>query len=135
MVKYIKEKITGILGSLSSSVSFLGSWQICHNVCLGIIALLSIVGITVTGMPLLFLTTIAKPLWIVAFILLIITILVYLQKKCISHNLILFNSGVIIAGIPFQSLQKFSLLFWLTGGFIALLGISLFIKDKLRRKK
>ncbi len=133
----MKEKTAGILGSISGFTSFLGSWQICHNICLVLIALLSVIGITVTGMPLLFLTTIAKPIWIIAVILLIITFLVYLKKQCISSRLLLFNLGLIIAGIPFQSLQKLSLIFWIVGGGVALTSIILYINDKIknRRKK
>lgn len=131
----IKEKTAGILGSISGFTSFLGSWQVCHNICLALIALLSVIGITVTGMPLLFLTTIAKPLWIVAVILLIITFSVYLKKQCISSRLLLFNSGLIIAGIPFQFLQKLFLIFWIVGGSIAITSIVLYINDKIKKGK
>ncbi len=135
MIKHIKEKIIGATGSVSGAASVLGSWQVCHNICLGIVALLSIIGITVVGMPLLFLTKVAVPLWIAAFALLLVTIGIYLKKKCISPKLIIFNSGLIIAGIPFQLLQRFSKIFWAIGGLLAVLSIYLFIKDKIKAKK
>lgn len=135
MIKHIKEKIIGATGSVSGAASVLGSWQVCHNICLGIVALLSIIGITVVGMPLLFLTKVAVPLWIAAFALLLVTIGIYLKKKCISPKLIIFNSGLIIAGIPFQPLQRFSKIFWAIGGLLAVLSIYLFIKDKIKAKK
>src|SRR3989338_5629834 len=97
-----EEKAIGAVGSISGTASILGSWQVCHSICLGIIALLGIIGITVVGMPLLFLTKIAIPLWAIAILLLIITIILYLKKKCISRGWILLNTGLIIAGIPFQ---------------------------------
>ncbi len=103
MIKKIKEKIIGATGSVSGIASIMGSWQVCHNICLGIVALLGILGITVVGMPLAFLTKVAIPLWSVAVALLIITILLYVKKKCISRNLIMINSGLIIAGTPFPS--------------------------------
>lgn len=134
MFKNVKEKIIGATGSVSGIASILGSWQVCHNICLGIIALLGIIGITVVGMPLLFLTKIAVPIWTVAVILLLVTIAIYMKKKCISKNLIILNSGLIIAGIPFQPLQKFSILFWTVGGILALAGISLFIKEKMQKR-
>ncbi len=134
-MKNLKEKTFGAAGSISGIASIFGSWQVCHSICLGIIALLSIVGITITGMPLFFLTKVAVPFWIAAFVLLVITILIYTRKKCISRNLILFNSGLIIAGVPFQPLQKFSIFFWIVGGLIALTGVFLFVKDKFRHKK
>ena len=135
MMKNIKERIVGVTGSATGVTSILGSWQICHNVCLGIIALLGIIGITVVGMPLAFLTKLAIPFWSVAFILLLIIIALYFKKKCISKNLIILNSGLIIAGIPFQPLQKFIVFFWITGGMLVLLAISLIIKNKIQNRK
>ena len=111
MIKNIKEKMISATGSISGTASVLGSWQICHNVCLGIVALLSILGITIVGMPLEFLTKVAVPFWTIAFLLLLVTIGLYIKKKCISRNLLIFNSGLIIAGIPFAPLQRFSVLF------------------------
>lgn len=134
MIKNIKERAIEATGSISGAASILGSWQVCHNLCLGLIAVLGILGITVTGMPLLFFTKIAIPVWIVAVALLFITIAIYIKKPCISKNLILVNSGLVIAGTPFQALQKFSLFFWIIGGILALAGISFFIKDKIQRK-
>ena len=133
MEKNLKEKLIGATGSISGAASILGSWQVCHNICLALIAALSLVGITIAGMPLLFLTKIAVPVWSIAVILLVITIIIYLKKPCISRNLIMINSGLIIAGVPFQSLQKFSMVFWAIGGIVALAGISLFIKDKMQK--
>ena len=135
MVKNLKEKLIGATGSVSGAASILGSWQICHNICLGLIAALSLIGITVVGMPLLFLTKIAVPVWSIAVILLVITIIIYLKKPCISKNLIIINSGLIIAGIPFQSLQKFSVFFWIIGGILAVFGISFFIKERMEKRK
>lgn len=135
MIKNLKEKLIGATGSVSGAASILGSWQICHNICLGLIAALSLIGITIAGMPLLFLTKIAVPVWSIAIILLIITIVIYLKKPCISRNLIIINSGLIIAGIPFQSLQKFSVFFWTIGGIVAFIGIFLFIKDKMKKRE
>lgn len=130
----LKEKIIGASGSVSGAASVLGSWQVCHNVCLGIIALLAIIGITITGMPLAFLTKVAMPLWIVAFLLLIVIIGLYLKKECISHRIIMLNSGFIIAGIPFAPLQKFSAIFWTIGGILIAASITLFIKDRLHKR-
>lgn len=135
MIKRIKAKIVGGLGSVSGLTSLFGSWWVCHNVCLAIIAVLGILGIVVVGMPLAFLGKVAVPLWITAFILLLVLIGLYLKKKCISNRLILFNSGIIIAGVPFKSLQVFSVFFWIIGGLIAVSGVFLFIKDKIKNKK
>ena len=71
----VKEKFVGIAGSVSGVTSFLGSWQVCHNLCLGLIAFLGILGITIVGMPLIFLTKIAIHFWIVAIVLTFLRIL------------------------------------------------------------
>ena len=135
MKEEAKEKILGAAGSLSGAASIMGSWQICHSICLGIIALLSVVGITLTGMPLLFLTNIRTPLWSIAVALLIATIVLYQMKKCISRNLIIFNSGLIAAGTPFQILQPYSIYFWMMGGAISLTAIVLYLKDRKHAKR
>ncbi len=131
----IKEKFVGVAGSATGATGILGSWQVCHNLCLGAIALLIVLGITVIGMPLMFLRIIALPFWIIAASLLVLTLFIYFKKRCISHKLIMFNSGLIIAGTPFQSLQSFSPLFWIIGGTLVIFSISLFVKDKIKRRR
>lgn len=134
MIKNIKEKLVSATGSVSGATSIFGSWQVCHNLCLGVIAFLGLLGITVIGMPLMFLTKVAIPFWIAAFLLLLVTIGFYVKKRCISSRLIMFNSGLIIAGIPFQPLQAFSKFFWFARGTLAFAGISLFVKDKIQKR-
>ncbi len=133
--KTVKEKGTGVLGIFSGIASFLGSYQVCHSACLALISLLSLVGITVAGMPLLFLTQVAIPFWITAFVLFIITLVIQLKKGCMSNNMILFNGGVLVAGIPFAPFQKYSLFLWIIGGSIALLAVVFFVKDKITKMK
>jgi len=132
--KNIGEKAAGFSSTLSGSLSFLGGWQVCHNICLGIIALLSVIGITVVGMPLLFLTKVAIPFWIAAVALFIITLIFYFKMKCISKNLIILNAGIIIAGVPFQQVQKYSLVFWIVGGSLVVLSLFLYVRGKIIKK-
>lgn len=134
MIKGIKEKIIGLTGSASGITSVLGSWQICHNVCLGLVALLGVIGITVVGMPLAFLTKVAVPFWTAAFGLLLIIIFLYFKKRCISIKQIMFNSGLIIAGTPFQAIENFRILFWIVGGSLVFVSVSLFVKGKIQRR-
>ncbi len=131
----LEEKVTGAAGSISGVASILGSWQVCHSICLWIIALLGIIGITVVGMPLGFLIAWALPLWIIASALLVITVGLYMKKRCISGRLIMFNLGIIIAGIPFQSLQRFSLVFRILGGAVVVAAFYLFIRDKIQKRR
>lgn len=130
----VKEKLVGIAGSASGAASVLGSWQICHSVCLGLIALLGVFGIAVAGMPLAFFTTLAIPMWITAFVLLLIALVLYVKKNCISNRIILLNSGLIIAGTPFSQVQTFLPAFWTAGGILFFTGLILFVKDKWQKK-
>ena len=132
MIKNIKERIVSAAGSISGVASIFGSWQLCHSICLGLIALLSLIGISIVGMPLLFLTKIAVQIWLFAVALLSLAVILYIKKKCISLKMIIFNTGVIIAGVPFQPLQG-TIFVWVIGGLIASIAIVLFIKDKLKK--
>jgi len=131
----IKKKTIGAMGSISGGVSILGSMQVCHSLCMGIIVILGVIGITLTGMPLLFFTKIAVPIWIIAMILLSIIFYLYLKKPCISKNLLFFNSGLLIAGIPFKELQSFRIEFWVVGGLFAIIGIGLYVKERISNEK
>jgi hypothetical protein len=135
LIRNIKERVIGAAGSLSGIASILGSWQACHSVCLALVGFLSILGITVVGMPLVFLTEVAIPVWTVAVILLTIAAILYVRKGCISSRLLLVNLGLVIAGIPFPLLQRFTEIFWMIGGALVITGIFLFVKDKIHKHK
>lgn len=126
------ERGASILGTLSGAGSVLGSWQICHTVCLGIVAVLAAMGITLTFMPLGFLTTLAQPLWFIAVLLLIITGILYLTRRCISGRMLLLQSGLLIAGIPFG--QEYAAAWWIIGGVIASMGIIGMVCNRLQRR-
>jgi hypothetical protein len=130
LIQSLKAKFVSKTGSVSGFASILGSWQLCHNLCLGLIALLSIIGITIVGMPFLFLTKLAIYFWSFAFVLLLVTLWFYFKKNCISGKLVLFNLGVIIIGIPFEALRIYSIFFWTIGGSIVILSIFLYLEKK-----
>jgi len=132
MIRNAKERVIGATGSVAGVASILGSWQACHNVCLALVGFLSILGVTVIGMPLVFLTEVAIPIWTVAVILLIIAAILYIKKGCISNRLLLVNLGLIIGGVPFPFLQRFAEIFWIIGGVLVMTGISLFVRDKIQ---
>jgi len=132
----IKDKILSASGSLTGSLSFLGSYQVCHNACLALVAFLTFLGFTVAGMPLLFLTKVAIPFWIAAVLLLsIMMTLKYKKIIHISDKVILLNSGLIIAGVPFQQVQNFNYVFWIAGGVLVISSIGWYIYDKVNYKK
>lgn len=127
-LKTHKERFVSIFSSLSGSLSFLGGWQVCHNLCLGIIALLSIIGIAVVGMPLLFLQQYNIYFWSLAVLLLLPALFLYLKKKAGMHKpLLLANIGIIIAAIPLN-IGDFIIAFWVAG--FGLAGISILMHYK-----
>ena len=119
----------GIAGSISGVASVLGSYQVCHSFCVGLIALLSLIGITFVGMPLLFFTKVALPFWILAVVLFCVTALLYWKKRCISFPLLLLNFGVIVMGVPSQWVRA-SWLFLSIGGLIVAASIVLFFRER-----
>lgn len=131
----IKSKFLNSISGFSAFLSTIGSsWSLCHSICLALITALAGIGIVLTGMPLLFLFEYNLYLWGAAVLLLIPSTIMFLRNpKCISRNLMLFNFGVIIAGIPTNlvNLQPFS---WLIGGALVLAAISMFIKSKLEKR-
>ncbi len=132
----LKDKLFGASGSAAGALSFLGGYQVCHNACLALVAFLTFLGFTVAGMPLLFLTKIAIPFWIAAFVLLIVTIFVKYKKTMkISNKVILLNAGLIIAGTPFQQVQKFNYVFWTLGAVLVASSILWYFYDKFNYKK
>ena len=123
------------MGSLSGSLSFLGGYQVCHNICMALVALLTFLGFTVVGMPLLFLQKVAIPFWIIATILLsIIVTLNYKRLTHISNKVVLLNLGLLIAGTPFKSLQSFAYVFWLIGGILIFSSAIWYVKGKISAK-
>ena len=128
----IKEKFLGASGSITGSLSVLGGYQICHNACLALISLLTILGFTVAGMPLLFLTKVAIPFWTLALALLAITIILkYGKNMQFSGKIILLNSGLIVAGIPFEQVQQFNYIFWIVGGSLVAFSIGWYLYEKI----
>ena len=131
----IKEKFFGASGSVTGSLSVLGGYQVCHNACLALIAFLTFLGFTVAGMPLLFLTRVAVPFWTLALALLITTIILKFGKNMkFSGKIILLNSGLIIAGIPFQEVEKFNFIFWIVGGSLVVFSVGWYVYGKIGKK-
>lgn len=133
-MKKLYQKIVGYAGSASGGVSILGSWQLCHNICLGVIALLAAIGITVVGLPLMFLESISVPVWTMAVLLLGVTGYMTLKKTCMSKKLLMANTGLVIAGVPFKAVQPFILLFWITGALLVAGSIGLAVSDRIKTK-
>lgn len=130
-----KDKYFSYLSSLSGVSGAFSSYQVCHSICLGIIALLSLIGITLTGFPLLFLLKIALPLWSIALVLFGVSIILYIKHKdCMPKNLLIFNFGAIIVGIPFENLAFLRAYFFIIGFSIIIFSLYLIIKKRFEVK-
>ena len=70
----------------------------------------------------------------IAAVLLLVIMLALSYKKVIhlSNKMLLFNSGLIVAGIPFQQVQSFSYIFWIIGGVLVVFSIAWYFYDKLK---
>ena len=133
MNKNMKERILGGTGAISGALSFLGGYQVCHNACLALVAFLTFLGFAVAGMPLLFLTKVAIPFWVAAVLLLLIMLALNYKKIIhLPNKMLLFNSGLIVAGIPFQQVQSFSYIFWIIGGILVVFSIVWYFYDTLK---
>ncbi len=111
----LKEKAVGVGGCASGGLSILGGANVCHSMCMSIATLLSTIGITISGMPLMFLQKVAIPFWIAAVIILL-AMLAFHQRMQFSKKAMLANIGLIIAGTPFRALSAFQMYFWIVGG-------------------
>lgn len=133
--KGLKEKSLSIISSASGLMGVFSSWTVCHNVCTAAIALLAVIGIAVTGMPLLFLQGVAVPFWTAAVILFAVLLFLKLRKMgCLSGRMLTLNAGLIVFGTPLQPLQQFSLVFRIAGGALVLAAIAMFISGRIRTR-
>lgn len=80
----IKEKILGVLGIGTGGLGGAGAIGACHALCTGAISALGLIGISVTGMPLMFLN---QPKFYIPFIVVGVgligaSVYLYKNKKC-----------------------------------------------------
>ncbi len=113
----MQKKYAAYASTASSGASILGAAQVCHYACLGVIAALSFIGITLSGMPLLFLTKYAPLFWGIAVLFFALT---FVYRHCLSRSILTANAGLLIAGFPFTT-QPY--IFWIVGGIVFTLGI------------
>lgn len=131
-----KEKLISSASSVSGLTGIFSSYNVCHNICTAAIALLSVVGITIAGMPLLFLQKVALPIWVLAVALFFATLLLYLKNRhCMSKNMLVANFGLLTIGTPFVQETAYKPYFWAAGGIIVAYSAIMVIKGKISSKK
>ncbi len=131
----VKGKAVGIFGNVSGIGSVISAHSVCHYLCLGVVTILSIIGITVSSTSLMFLEKYSLFFWSMGIFFLLMSLTLYIKYRgCISIKLILFNTSLLIISIPFKSLEKLNLLFWLVGGSVMAISIAMFVKDNFMLK-
>ncbi len=123
MARKTRKAITCI-STVSGVASFLGAYNVCHGLCMAIIAVLAGIGILIVGMPFAWLQPYSIYLWFLAIGLLGLNLLLY-KRHCVSQRGVLFNIGVIILAVPFAIPLLLNIAFWLSGAFIIFAAITL----------
>ncbi|MBI4153882.1 hypothetical protein HY501_00960 [Candidatus Woesearchaeota archaeon] len=126
-------KIVGLLGAIPGTGSIIYSYNVCHNICLGVVAMLSVFGIAVSSDILMFLQGYTTIFWTAGMLMLLTTLLIYARLRCISTKLIFLNTGLLIAGVPF--FPGWQILFWIAGFSVTILVFGLFIVDKMEVRR
>ncbi len=114
----------------ASTATIISAHNVCHTLCLGIIAFLAVFGIAITGMPLGFLLDYNIYFWFMALGTLAVMLAMIIKNwGCVSNKTLLFNFGLLIAGFPFASgaIQNFLLL---VGGLLAITAVGWFAYEK-----
>lgn len=122
-------KASLVAGSASGIGSIISAHNICHQVCLAVVAVLSIFGIIVSSSVLMFLEDYNLIFWIMGLIFLFVSlVMLYKFPSCMSKKAILANIGLLIFGLP---LQLYSFLFWIAGSSIVIASVGWYVRDRL----
>src|SRR3990167_8309259 len=110
-----KDNKPGRAGSIATgttgAASIISAHNVCHAVCLGVVAVLSVFGIAVSSTALMFLQDYNMLFWTMGILFLLLSLVMYAKfGKCISTRLIIFNAGLVVAGTPF--IPALQLVFW-----------------------
>src|SRR3989344_3200079 len=125
--------VVGAAAGASGAGSVISAHNVCHAICLAVVSLLSVFGIIVSSDILMWLQDYNMLFWGMGLAFLFISLALLVRyKNCISRELIIFNTGLLIAGVPFMG--DYDKIAWIIGGIIAASAIYLYAKKRLRRK-
>ena len=130
-----ESKAAGAAGAASAGGSIAGAHNVCHALCLGAVAFLSVFGISASSTALMFLEDFALPFWIMGLAFLALSLAMLIKYgKCISRKLIVFNAGLLFIGVPFFQKDNYAWAFWLAGSIIAIYAVLWFLNDRYNLK-
>ena len=123
------KRVFAVAGSVSGAGSIISAHNVCHSICLVVVAMLSVFGIIVSADILMWLQDYNMFFWTMGISFLAISLAIYYKMPCcISKKMILFNAGLLIIGLPF--FQFINLVFWLVGGVIVIFSIGWYFRDR-----
>lgn len=128
-------KVVGGMNAAAGGMGIISAHNVCHTICEGLVGIAAIFGITGIGMPLAFLTDYNIYFWAMAFAFLLIGLVLFISRKCISKNMLCFNGGVVLIGVPFAFLNPILPAFWVAGSGLVLFSVYNFIKGKINKKR
>ncbi len=126
--------ISGI-NAAAGGAGIISAHNVCHAVCEGLVGIAAVFGITGIGMPLAFLTDYNIYFWAMALAFLLFGFAILIRKRCISKNMMLFNSGIVLIGVPFSFLSPALPVFWAAGSLLVLFSVYRFLKGRIAKKK
>src|SRR3990167_1870443 len=131
-----KDNKPGRAGSIATgttgAASIISAHNVCHAVCLGVVAVLSLFGIALSSTALMFLQDYNLLFWSMGLFFLLISAALYVRLGCVSTNAMTANAGIIIAGVPFFPSAQVA--FWIVGGAIFLVTLGQHMKQRFNRR-
>lgn len=128
-------KIIGGMNAAAGGMGIISAHNVCHAICESLVGVAAVFGITGIGLPLAFLTDYNIYFWAMAFAFLLIGLALLVSKKCISKNMMVFNGGIVLIGVPFSFLSPILPAFWIGGSGLVLLSVYNFAKGKINKRK
>ena len=126
----LKSRLLGSGGTASGVLGGIGSvHNVCHSLCVTVVSILAIFGITTSILPLMFLQTYQMYFWLGALVFTVASLYFYLQQKhkvARDRNLLFINAGLLIFGLPFPQLADYIDFFRFIGISFAVVGVLLF---------
>ena len=125
---------TSAFGTTSGILGGIGSvHNVCHSLCVTVVSILAIFGITTSILPLMFLQTYQMYFWLGALVFTAASLYFYLKQRSRvvrDRNLLFINSGLLIFGLPFPQLADYIDFFRFMGISLAVGGLFLLLFAK-----
>lgn len=129
LLQAAKERLLASGGTVSAGLGALGSsYNVCHSVCMAIVSVLAVIGITLNVLPLMFLQTYQHYFWWAAFLMTMGALYIYLMQKkqrLRDRNLLLLNAGFLMYGLPYKQLADYTDFFRFVGVSVVLSAVFL----------